>query len=132
MNWISRLLVAVILTLTVEMTVANAQEEKEVPLNEVPKKVLEAAQKAVPGITLTEAEVETTRKGVVYEIEGTVDGKEYEIEVTAEGTVLEVEEEGDEDDGEQDDGDGDDEDGDDEDDDDGDEDDSDSDDDKKD
>ena len=67
--------------------------EKEIPLNEVPDVVLKAAQKAVPGIELTEAEVEKTHKGVVYEIEGTLDGKEYEIEVSSDGKVLEIEEE---------------------------------------
>jgi uncharacterized membrane protein YkoI len=67
--------------------------EKEIPLNEVPDVVLKAAQKAVPGIVLTEAEVEKTPKGVVYEIEGTLDGKEYEIELSSDGKVLEIEEE---------------------------------------
>ena len=57
--------------------------EKEIPLNEVPDVVLKAAQKAVPGIVLTEAEVEKTSKGVVYEIEGTLDGKDYEIELSS-------------------------------------------------
>ena len=53
--------------------------EKDIPLNEVPDVVLKAAQKAVPGIKLTEAEVETTPDGVIYELEGKFDGKEYEI-----------------------------------------------------
>jgi hypothetical protein len=72
---------------------AFAGIEKEIPLNEVPDVVLKAAQKAVPGIVLTEAEVEKTPKGVVYEIEGTLDGKEYEIELSSDGKVLEIEEE---------------------------------------
>ena len=67
--------------------------EKNIPMNEVPDAVLKAAQKAVPGIELTEAEVERTLKGFVYEVEGTLDGKEYEIEVSSDGKVLEIEEE---------------------------------------
>ena len=67
--------------------------EKNIPLNEVPDAVLKAAQKAVPGIELTEAEVERTLKGFVYEVEGTLDGKEYEIEVSSDGKILEIEEE---------------------------------------
>ncbi len=67
--------------------------EKDIPLDKVPTAVLEAAQKAVPGIKLTEAEVERTIKGLVYEIEGTLDGKEYEIEVSSDGKVLEIEDE---------------------------------------
>ena len=42
---------------------------------------------------MTEAEVERTLKGLVYEIEETLDGKEYEIEVSSDGKVLEIEEE---------------------------------------
>ena len=97
MKWIGRLLVAVALALVTGVVVACAEKEEEVPLDKVPKIVLAAAQKAVPGIKLTEAEVEKTRKGLVYEIEGTLDGKEYEIEVSAEGKVLEIEQEGEDD-----------------------------------
>ena len=64
------------ITLIFFVITAFAGIEKEIPLNEVPDVVLKAAQKAVPGIELTEAEVEKTHKGVVYEIEGTLDGKE--------------------------------------------------------
>jgi Mrp family chromosome partitioning ATPase len=111
MNRMGRLPVAVIVVLTVGITAANAEREEEIPLAKVPQEVLKAAQNAVPGITLTGAEVEKTRKGVVYEVKGTLGGKKYEIEVSAEGKVLEVEQEGDDDkdddgdDGDDDDGD---------------------------
>ena len=81
------------ITLILFVVTAFAENEKEIPLDKVPTAVLEAAQKAVPGIELTEAEVERTIKGLVYEIEGTLDGKEYEIEVSSNGKVLEIEEE---------------------------------------
>ena len=81
------------ITLILFVVTAFAENEKEIPLDKVPTAVLEAAQKAVPGIELTEAEVERTIKGLVYEIEGTLDGKEYEIEVSPDGKVLEIEEE---------------------------------------
>jgi hypothetical protein len=81
-------------------TVALSATEREIPLSEVPEKILEAAQRAVPGIKLTEAEVEETKDGLVYEIEGMVDDKEYEIEVSADGEVLEVESVEDDDEGE--------------------------------
>ena len=80
------------ITLTFFVITAFAGIEKEIPLNEVPDVVLKAAQKAVPGIELTEAEVEKTTKGVVYEIEGTLDSKKYEIELSFDGKVLEIEE----------------------------------------
>ena len=68
-------------------------QEKEVPLSEVPEAVLDAAQKAVEGIELEEAEVEEEDGVLVYELEGTAQGAEYEIELTADGKVLEVERE---------------------------------------
>ncbi|HIN26495.1 MAG TPA: cupin domain-containing protein, partial [Candidatus Marinimicrobia bacterium] len=81
------------ITLILFVVTAFAENEKEIPLDKVQTAVLEAAQKAVPGIELTEAEVERTIKGLVCEIEGTLDGKEYEIEVSSDGKVLEIEEE---------------------------------------
>ena len=68
------------------------EKEKEIPLSEVPRATLTAAEGAVEGITLTEAEMEKEDGKTIYDLEGTADGKTYEIEVTAEGEVLEVEE----------------------------------------
>jgi uncharacterized cupredoxin-like copper-binding protein len=68
------------------------EKEKEVPLSEVPAEALKAAQGAVDGVTITEAEMEKEDGKTVYVLEGEANGKEYEIEVTAEGKVLEVEE----------------------------------------
>ena len=68
------------------------EDEKEIPLSNVPVVVVDAAQQAVENITLTEAEVEKEGR-TVYVLEGTADGKEYEIEVTADGEVLDVEQE---------------------------------------
>jgi len=75
-----------------------AEEEKEgqdekVALNQVPAVVLKAAQDAVKGIVLTEAEKETKGADVVYELKGKVGAKVYEIKVSAAGKVLKVEEE---------------------------------------
>ncbi|MHC4170276.1 MAG: PepSY domain-containing protein, partial [Planctomycetota bacterium] len=69
------------------------ENEKEIPLSEVPAAAVAAAKGAVAGIELTEADVEKEDGRMVYDIEGTANGKEYTIEVTAEGEVLEVEEE---------------------------------------
>jgi hypothetical protein len=67
------------------------EPELEIPLSSVPSAVKSAAMKAVKGLTLSEAEVETV---LVYELEGTARGKAYEISVTAEGDVIAIEEEG--------------------------------------
>ena len=74
------------------------EKEKEIPLSQVPEAALTAAQGAVEGITLTEAEMETEDGQTVYVLEGEAGGKEYGIEVTADGKVLEVEEETEDDD----------------------------------
>ena len=103
MKWFSMFLATMVVALAVGITVASAGNEEEIALSKVPKKVLEAARKAVPGIKLTEAEVEKTSDGLVYELEGTKDGKEYEIKVSAAGKVLKVEIEDDDDDDEDDD-----------------------------
>lgn len=69
------------------------EDEKEIALSEVPAPVLEAAKNAVEGFVPAEAEVETEKGKVLYELDGkAADGKEYEIEVSADGKVLEVEE----------------------------------------
>jgi hypothetical protein len=86
-----RLLFVVFFLLIV--TLVFAEEEREIPLSEVPEKVLEVAQEVVPGIELIEAEIEETKEGVIYEVEGTLEGKWYEIEISADGKVLEVERE---------------------------------------
>ena len=72
----------------------DMDDEQEIALTEVPAAALSAAQAAVEGIVLEEAEVETEKGQTVYSIEGEANGKEYEIEVTADGKVLEIEEEG--------------------------------------
>jgi len=74
------------------------EKDQEIPLSEVPAPVLAAAQSAVEGIVLTDAEVEVEKGQIVYELEGTAGGKEYEIEVAADGKVLEVEQDADDDD----------------------------------
>ena len=57
-----------------------------------PNKVLDAANKAVPGGEVTGTAEEKEDGRTVYEVQKLVDGVEYEIEVTANGEVLEVEE----------------------------------------
>jgi hypothetical protein len=69
------------------------EKEEKIELSKVPEVVLKAAQEAVEGIEIKEAEIEKTESGIIYELEGTADGKTYEIEITPEGKVIEVEQE---------------------------------------
>ncbi len=94
--------------------VACSEREEDIDVSKVPEKIMAAALKAVPGIEIDEAEVEKTRRGLVYELEGEVDGKEFELHITADGIVLDIEGEDNDDDekgksGKDDDDDGDDE-----------------------
>lgn len=77
---------------------ALTEEEVNVPLDEVPESIRDAAEAAVPGIVFSEAERETENGVVVYDLEGTANGVEYEVEVSEDGEVLEVEIENDDDD----------------------------------
>jgi len=70
------------------------EEGKEIAVSQVPKAAMDAAQNAVKGVNLTEAEVEEENGQTVYTLEGkATDGKECKIEVTADGKVLEVKQE---------------------------------------
>jgi hypothetical protein len=78
-------------------------DDEKVPISDVPKIVLDAANKAVPGGEITEVEKEVEDGETIYEVEKVVDGVEYEIEVTADGVVKEIEKDDDGDDEEDDD-----------------------------
>lgn len=71
----------------------DEEDEREIPLSEVPQAVQDAAKAAVPGIVLSEAEVETEDGKQVFCVFGIANGQEYEVEATPEGKVLEVEKE---------------------------------------
>ena len=77
--------------------------EEKIPLDQVPANVMSAAQAAIPGLVLEEAERETEDGTVVYSLQGTADGEEYEVEVSAAGKVLEIEKEDDDEDDDNDD-----------------------------
>ena len=47
----------------------------------------------LPGLKITEAEIELEEEQMTYELEGSIDGKTYEIEVTPDGKIIEIEEE---------------------------------------
>ncbi len=68
------------------------ESERVIPLSEVPQEILAAAQQAVPGIQIEEAEIEMENGQQVYELSGIAAGQEYEIEISGTGEILEVEE----------------------------------------
>ena len=84
-GWVS---LAGILASILTFSATAGEEEREIPLKEVPKVVQAAAAKAVPGIVLKEAEVKDTAEGQVYELDGVAEGKKYEVLIDAGGKVL--------------------------------------------
>jgi uncharacterized membrane protein YkoI len=72
----------------------DSDKDEKAPLSEVPAKVLESVNKAVPGGEIKEVEKEVEDGAVIYEIKKVVDGVEYEIEVTEDGVVKKIEKEG--------------------------------------
>ncbi len=73
-----------------EGKVIKAGHEKEISLSKVPGIVIDAANKKIKGIKLTEAEVVTKFTGeIFYKIEGKRDNKIYELQITSEGKVIE-------------------------------------------
>lgn len=93
--WYCILLLVVAAGLGCESVESMFDKDEAIALSKVPEPALEAAKAAVPGIVLTEAEVEEENGQAVYEMTGMAEGKKYEIEVTAEGKVLEVEQDDD-------------------------------------
>jgi RNA polymerase sigma-70 factor (ECF subfamily) len=72
-------------------------KEAKLPLAELPAAVKSAAEGAVKGLVLTEADREEAKGTQVYDLEGRAGDKRYELKVTAEGKVLRVREKADDD-----------------------------------
>src|SRR5262249_21199685 len=71
---------------------AGADGEK-VPLDKIPKPVMDAVKARFPGCEITSAEKETMDGKVIYDIELKHNGKKYEMDIQEDGTVLEIEKE---------------------------------------
>jgi hypothetical protein len=81
--------------LSLLVTLALADDEVPVPLEELPPKVRSAVEARFPGATLVEAE----REGKLYDVVvRTAEGELWEAEVKPSGKIVEVEREDDDDD----------------------------------
>jgi len=67
------------------------EHEQKIPLSDIPAKVLKAANNAMAGGKVVEAEKEIDDGVIVYELKKIVNGVEYEIKVASDGTVKKVE-----------------------------------------
>lgn len=67
--------------------------DEKVPLDKVPKKVMDAVKARFPGAELTSVEKETEDGKVVYDIELKHKDRKYEMDILEDGTVVEIEKE---------------------------------------
>jgi hypothetical protein len=73
------------------MAVLAFADEEKVPLDKVPKVVLDAAKKRFPNAEAIEASKETEDGKTVYEIELRENGKKLDVTLTADGTIILIE-----------------------------------------
>src|SRR5688500_20268550 len=95
-------LAAVALVGTPAVTLLAQRQDRakaDVALDQVPRAVLDAAEKEAPGIALDEAKRRDKKSVIIYKLEGTAGGREYEFKIDARGNVLDVEVEDEGDDG---------------------------------
>lgn len=68
---------------------AREHNEQEIQLSEVPQAAMQAAQRALGGVQITEAARVTVDGRQLYELEGKdASGREVEVYVAADGTVV--------------------------------------------
>jgi hypothetical protein len=70
----------------------EGKQDEKIALDQVPAAVKTAAEGAVKGIVISEAEKEVKKGVTVYELTGKADGKEYEVKVGADAKVIKVKE----------------------------------------
>jgi len=66
-------------------------DEEKVPLDKVPKAVLDAAKKRFPKAEVAGASKEKENDKTVYEIELKLDGKKIDVTLTEDGTITTIE-----------------------------------------
>jgi uncharacterized membrane protein YkoI len=89
----NRYLIAIVLV-TLPMTLGQANAgEKELSIDQVPKAVIDAFEKAYPNAKPSEFEKETFEGKTAYEVEYKENGIEYELLYSADGVLLQKEEE---------------------------------------
>jgi uncharacterized membrane protein YkoI len=87
---LSRMIRVAIFAVLVGGLAGRAQAGPDVPIDQLPKPVVEAVKKQFPNGELVEAETEKDQGQMVYEVEVMVAGEEKEIEVSPEGKIVEI------------------------------------------
>jgi uncharacterized membrane protein YkoI len=82
--------------LTADGTIVS--EVHQIKIDDLPKAIKDAIQKAYPESSIKEAKIETENGATSYEVElKTKDGKKFEVESSADGSKLKVEDDDDKD-----------------------------------
>jgi uncharacterized membrane protein YkoI len=77
----------------VGLVMAARADGEKVPLDKVPKAVMDAIQDRFPDADITSVEKETEDGKIVYDIELKSKGKKYEMDIQENGTIIEIEKE---------------------------------------
>jgi uncharacterized membrane protein YkoI len=93
MGWLSVSLVVVLVPLATVAPADDKAKAKKVPLDKVPKAVIDAIKGRFPGADITSVEKETEDGKVVYDIELKHQGRKYEMDIQEDGTIIEIEKE---------------------------------------
>jgi uncharacterized membrane protein YkoI len=72
---------------------APAKTAEKIPVDKIPKAVMDAIKGRFPDAEITSAEKETEDGKVVYDIELKSKGKKYEMDIQEDGTIIEIEKE---------------------------------------
>lgn len=89
---IIRTAVLCLVAATISLPMASAGRELVLSAKDIPPKIRQAAEGAVPGIVLDAVKLERAKDGIIYEVRGNADGKRYQIEVDKDGKVRDVQE----------------------------------------
>jgi hypothetical protein len=89
---ISRLGTCAVVGLFLVGTLARS-DDKKVPLDKVPKPVMDAIKARFPGADVTSVEKETEDGKIIYDVELKHKDRKYEMDIEENGTVLEIEKE---------------------------------------
>jgi uncharacterized membrane protein YkoI len=89
MGWLGTSAVAGLVVLAA----TAAADDKKIPLDKVPAKVMAAIKDRFPGADVNSVEKETEDGKVVYDVELKHNGRKYEMDIQEDGTVMEIEKE---------------------------------------
>jgi len=88
--YLKQSVIAILLT-TALAACDDKKDEVDIPVSQVPANIISIVQNTLPGISITEAEKETKKDGVIYELEGKlINGKKYEIKISENGTIIKI------------------------------------------